>query len=411
MADKKQTGGLVLYPLVYNIDRESPEKSTVICKGIDNAIYLFNVNPPESAVQKAATEKAKSVPKLVKLAETHAKAVNPCHASLDNGRDNPHGIFVGEQITLKGEVDVDLNGVKVKANVAEGVWCSVVRDGKDGYRAPIGYGYLEVNFHPKMSPQGNEYLLRYNEVNEILSNEGKYPDADLIELTAEKARLSGMIKSERSKWFVGVLVHCMKMITLRGAEQKGLRDVVQEQLLKYTANGVYGGVIVRAHKDNVVQTALCKTCEHRYVHKERKVDSIENVMDDFMRYFGNKLIREAGAKGLTIDIIPVERFNAGGPGNERYSTDVAGSSSKVMKTYVDNALHEDPMVDIKRKNGFLYSRVAMRLAKTVDGSENYLLSSIHSFSRPIGSILCLDRRGELTLRLDTQKTKAPEYSM
>lgn len=412
MSDKKAVGGMILYPLVYNVDRTNPEKSNVVCKGIDNRIYQFHLNPPESAIKKAERDKSYSYPKIIKFAETHAKAVNPCRGSLENGRDNPHGIFVGEQITMKETVEIELNGIQVQAQSVEGTWASVIRDGKDGFRAPIGYGYLEANFHPKLSAQGNEYLLRYNEVSSILNDVDSHPDADLIELTAEKARLSGMIKGEKSKWFVGVLTHCTKMVTLRGDEQKNIREVVKEIIERYTVSGVYGGVIVRPHRDNIVHTALCRTHEQKYDYKNRKVESIETVMDEFMKFYGNKLIREAGSKGLTIDIIPVERFNCGGPANDRYSNDVNSTSSKIMNTFIERTMHDDPLVNIKQKNGFLYSRVAMRLAKTVDGTENYLLSSIHAFSRPMGSILTMDRRGEPTLKLDNQKASmAAEHSL
>lgn len=411
MSDKKPSGGIVLYPLVYNLDTDDQDKSNIICRGIDNKIYQFFLNPPASAREKAARDKSFSIPKIAKFAESHKKAVNPCMASLDNGRDKPNGIFIGEQITQKGTAEVDLGGVAVQAQVIEGSWASVIRDAHDGFRAPIGYGYLETNFHSKLSPQGNEYLLRYKEIKEILLNPDSAPGADLIDLTSEKATLAGLINAERRKWFVGVLVHCQRTETLQPENISQLRDSVQKYLVGLTKTGLYGGVIIRPHKNNVVHTALCKTYEHKYNYTEKKVEDINVVMDDFMKFYGNKLIREAQSKQLLVDIIPVERFNCGGPGNDRYSNDVNSASSKIMKTFVDKDLHDDPEANIKGKCGFLYAKVAMRLATTVDGTQNLLLSALHAFSRPMGSILSIGRNGEPTFKLDSNKSESPSPVM
>lgn len=407
MSDKKSSGGMVLYPLVYSIDGDDFDKSNVICKGIDGKIYKFNLNPPAAAREKAKVDTAATIPKLSKFAETHRKAVNPCFASMDNGRENPNGIFVGEQIVYKGSENIDLGGVKVEATIIEGSWASVIRDSREGYRAPIGYGYLETNFNTKMNPQGNEYLMRYKEITEQLDNPDQYPGIDMIELTAEQARLSGMIRSQRQKWFVGVLIHIQQMITVTPEDIVNMRGYVSNFLQRYTKNGIYGGVMIRPHKDGTVITSLCKTYEHRYDYRKGVVADIEDVLDDFMKYYGNKLSRDVKAKGYQVDIVPLERFNCGSPGNDKYSKDVNGHSSKVMKTFVEKSLQEDPVVNIKAKCGFLYSKVAMRLAQTVDGS-SMLLSSIHAFSKPIGSILTIDKKGEPSMKLDNKLVTDPE---
>ncbi|MFK4132154.1 hypothetical protein ACI2KR_07625 [Pseudomonas luteola] len=401
MSDVKPSGGMPLYPLQYVIDKGNEDNSYVICRNLSDNIVVFKLNPPEEARLKAQNETDSSVPQLKKFSETHKKAHNPCNAHEDNNKKAPYGIFLGEQVAASGSVEIEYKGETIKVQCFEGRWASVLRDGLDGFRAPMGYGYLEVNFGATLSPAGNEQRLQYEEMCNIVKNADRYPDADLVEIEANKSRLAGALRQDRKKWFVGVLIHAQNTIGLNQQSVIHLRSAIQTVLERYTKKGVYGGAIIRVRKDKIVQTALCKTCDHQYDAVRKEVKNIDVILDDFMKYGGNRIVREVSSKGYVVDIIPTERFNCGKIGNQLYSKDVSSPVSKVMKTYVDNTYHADPLANIKKSHGFMYSRICMRLAETIDGSDNYLLSAIHSFSKPLGSILTIDKKGEPSFKLDT----------
>lgn len=413
MSDKKQpVGGVVLYPLEYKINRDNADESYVICKTLEGKVVAFFVNPPDEARKKMETDPAATIPRINKFGEVHRKATNPCVASTDNDKNNPDGILLGEQVSEVGQIQVDFNGAEITISKLEGRWASVLRDSREGLRAPIGFGYLEANSSPKLSPLGTDLKLRYDEVLKVLKNPDAHPNVDLVDLMAEKARLAGAIQAEKKKWFVGVLIHARRTITLSPDAHYSFHDMVQTELLRSTRQGVYGGVLIRARKGDVVHTDLCRTFEHQYDYVKRVVKPIETVMSDFMKYSGNKLLRECAKLDLEIDIIPLERFNCGKPGNDRYGKDFSASSSKVLKTYVDNDFHDDPLVNLKGISGYIYSRVGMRLAQTVnDGTENLLLSSIHAFSKPIGSILSIDKDGNPSYKLDRKKVEQGEVAV
>jgi hypothetical protein len=410
MSEQKPSGGMILYPVKYVIDMEDPDKSYALCRDINDCLVMFLLNPEERHKEAAAKNTSKSVPQLRKFAERHKTAKNPCYADIANNKRTPHGIFVGEQITPKGERTLSLSGddavnfkgEQVTLPVYEGKWASIVRDKVDGYRAPVGFGYLEVDFNRTLSPNGNVLKLKYDEISRILSEPDKYPDEDLVQLASEKIKLGGELREDRKKRFVGVLLHVKNMLTLEEISRDRIREAVSKIHAHYTKEGLYGGAIIRVRDGDRVITRLCKACDSAYDAGQKVVKKFDVVFDDFLRYGGNRLIDEAYRKGYTMDIIPTERFNCGFNGNDIYSKDMASGSGKVLKTYVDNDYHEDPLADIKRNNGFLFAKVCMRLAMTTDGTNNYLLSAIHAFSKPLGSILSIDRAGNSVYSLDSK---------
>jgi hypothetical protein len=410
MSEQKPSGGMILYPVKYQIDMADADKSYAICRDINDVLVIFLLNPEDRHKAAAAADSSKSIPQLRKFAEKHKAAKNPCYANLANNKRAPHGIFVGEQVVPKGVRSIDFSGDDIAAfggntvefPVFEGKWASVVRDSVDGYRAPVGFGYLEVNFSHQLSPNGNMLKLKYEEICRILSKPDDYPDEDLVQLASDKIKIASQLRDDRKKRFVGVILHAKNIATLEVVTQESVRNQVEKIHNHYTKNGLYGGAIIRVRDGNRVISRLCKPCDAAYDHGQKKVKEFEVVFADFLRYGGSRIIDEARKKGYSVDVIPTERFNCGNVGNDTFKKEMADGSGKILKTYIDKAFHENPLADIQKNNGFMYAKVCMRLAITVDGSENFLLSAIHAFSKPLGSILSIDRDGKPAYALDAK---------
>lgn len=411
MSEKKPVGGMILYPMEYCLDKDNADCSYVVCRDINDESVIFTLNPEDRHRQAASVSTAKSIPQLKKFAETHRQAKNPCFASLENNKRNPCGIFVGEQIVEKGRKEVKFKEEMVSLPSFEGKWASIVRDSDQGHKAPVGFGYLEVNYGSTLSPNGNEIKLRYEEVCRKLGNPESDPNIDLVELSRSKATLAGDLRADRKKWFVGVLIHVKNTITLEINTHQALKDALSRFFEHYTKQGVYGGVLVRLRDGNTVITSYCKSGESSFDFAEKKVKAFDVVVNDFMKYGGNRIVEEAKKRNFKIDVIPTERFNCGSMGNDMYNKDMMNSVSKVMKTYVDNTHHNDPLTNIKKVNGFLFAKICMRLAMTVDGQDNYLLSSIHAFSAPIANIMTIDRTGKPSYQLDNDHARHDQANM
>lgn len=401
-ADNKPSGGMVFYPRSYDIVQSIDDS---YARGVnqDGEECIVYVRPTEAARAAASVSgSAKTVPTLMEFAEDGRRARNPCLSAPDNCQETPEGVFLVEQVVKHDDLSIKHNGLPVYV----GRWASVLRDSSDVPKVPVGPGYIEIGMSSKVDSEINEYMTQYQELmGEI--------DAGVVDnmSDAEEQRIGlyNKIMAGRKKWFVAVMMRVKETVTMNEVSAESLKSVIQPILDKYTICGMYGGVMVRVRSDNTVISESCSSCNMQFDYKKGEPQKSGDVFENFMKFYGKKLIWAVKSNSYTVDIIPTIRINCGPKGTQKLDDQFkAGGTPKLLKTFVDRDAHDDPMANYIKSKSFLFANVALRLAvigQNRSGAGNHLLSSVHAYSAPKGNIFTADAEGNPTYRMDNAKTK------
>jgi hypothetical protein len=397
---EKPSGGLVFYPRSYTIV-DSIDDSFARGVNQNNEECVVYIRPLESARASASVSgSAKTIPKLLEFAEEGRKARNPCVKSDNNCQATPEGVLMVEQVTLHPELSAIHDGFPVYV----GLWASVLREASDMPKVPVGPGYMEIGFSPRVDSEVNEYMTQYKEITGEM-------DAGVVDnmTDAEEQRvdLYNKIMAGRKKWFTAVMMREKEITTLADVSMEALEAAIKPVLLKYTMKGLYGGVMVRVRSENTVISEFCASCNMQYNYKLKEVDTVENVFENFMKYYGKKILWAARANAYVIDIIPTIRINCGPTGTQTLDNQFKGGGvPKLLKTYVDRDVHNDPMANYIKSKSFLFANIAVRLAVIGNnriGAGNLLLSSVHAFSAPKGNAFTVGPDGGSPYKMDNEK--------
>lgn len=395
----KGKGGMIVYPREYFVDEDNEFNSYVKALNHLNEECIVFIEPTEENRRKAAdSSSAETVPSLLAFSEVGRRAMRPCFADIENGPDKSCGIFVLEQVSF------DESRAQVfKLPVYTGKWASVLREDDSVPDCIVGKGYLEMGFKNSLSPEASDMLLELKELDMRVQSGSISP----IECEEIKDGLAARILADRKKWFVAVLIKHRETLRLPTVSFNTLDAALRPGLIKYTHDGMYGGALVRVRRGKTVISKLSGYCNMQFDYNSGGVKSFESVFADFMKFTGNRLISAKNRDPeLTVEVIPVQRVNCGKLGNDKFSKDVCaplvGKSSKVMNTYIDRRVHNDPNARYIVEKPFLYADIAIRLAQAKEKKSkgNCLVSSLHAFSAPYGNAFCIDPKGRPVLHMD-----------
>lgn len=392
-------GGVVFFPQNYVVDDGDFLNSYAEGVTLGGKEAVVFIHPTEANRAKAKnSDNAHTVPTINLFSEEHRGAKNPCIADTGNNPENPCGVMLIEQIELDEGRSKDFNG----KTVVVGKWASVLQ--ADDREAPYmsGKGFLEINFGFKTPDMLVEKQHQYEELMEAIKQGRVNP----LDVEAERAELYRSIMQGRQKWFVAVLLKHHELTEIYDYRRETLISFLKYYLELYTKDGMYGGCLLRVRQGDTIISRLCASCEHRYDYTKEVVADVNEVIENFMKYYGDRILKAVASRNdYQLEIIPMERLNCGSTGNNKYGNEVGDSpmgASKTLKTFVEKRLHEDPSVDIKKNKGFLFANVAFRVSRVMRGSGkgNFLLSAIHAFSAPQGNIYTIDNTGRSAYKMD-----------
>jgi hypothetical protein len=408
--EKKQEfkGGMLLYPRSYHINEENPDLS--YCYGLNEygKDVIFYLNPTEQARESARkSSTGQTVPNFEEFADEDRRATKQCNSNPDNSPAKPFGILMMEQASPKedGIISDEYSGFPIY----EAKWASILREGDYMDLPPIGFGYMEIGFNPRVNGEVDDLRLQYKQVEQDLSM-GQMSEVDAEE---KKENLYLQITQKRQKWFIAVILKHKQQATLPNNSKEEFSGYLSSYLSKYTDNGMYGGAMIRVRRGDIVDSNLSCYCNMSYDYKKYVIKDVNNVIDDWFKFNGNRILKAiAQEPSIQVDIIPTQRINFGKMSVDKYSKDLALMSSKIMKTYVDKIAHFKPNVDFFKDKVFLVSKVSVRLAKVKRGASKggFLASTIHSFSSPLGNIFSIDNKGEMAYKMDFAKENSKEYA-
>jgi hypothetical protein len=398
--EKKQEfkGGMLLYPKKYFIEDSNEDLS--YCYGVNEygKEVIFYLNPTEQARESArASSTGQTIPNFEEFSDEDRRATKPCNANEANCPKTPYGILMMEQVSPKEEHP--LANAYPNVPVYEAKWASILREGDYMEVPPIGFGYMEIGYHPKVNGEVDDLRLQYQEVERQLKA-GMISEVDAEE---KKESLYVQITARRQKWFVGVVVKHKLQATMQHKTKEEITSYLGSYLTKYTSQGIYGGAMIRVRKNDVVDSNLSCYCNMSYDYRNKCVKDINSVINDWFKFNGNRILKAAhNNPDIYIDIIPTQRINFAKMSTDKYSKDLASMGSKIMKTYVDKKVHFNPDVNFFKDKVFLLSKIGIRLAKAKKGESkgNLLGSTIHSFSSPMGNIFSVDSSGEMKYKMD-----------
>lgn len=390
--------GLVFYPREYILKDENPVNH--FAKGVDhngNEIVIC-IRPSDIAsgnAKNAAT--AQTIPSLAEFAETHRRAMKPCHAHPENSPENPCGILLVEQASI--EEDLTKRSGKT---VYQCAWASVLREDADMPVPLIGKGYLELNFYHLEGELASSLKEDWVQMKRRLANPNIDESEKIIIIQKMEECYNGYI-NEQGKKFVGVIMEDHKIESCNFATPSEIKERLNKILSFDCPTGTYRGAKIRVRNSNEVKTRASFSVNVGYNSKEKRPESASEAIEKFFK-FNKKKITSVCHESNQIDIIPTIRVNCGKLGNDKYSKEIA-PQGKFQKIYIDRRFQNTPGNFAQDYNGYLYADVAIRLAeitKTGSGQGNLLLSSIHAFSSPKGNALSIGDNENLKMDFMTQ---------
>lgn len=398
--EKKQEfkGGMLLYPRKYYINDSNEDLS--YCYGVNEygKEVIFFLNPVEQAREAArASDTGQTVPNFEEFSDEDRRATKPCNANEENCPKTPYGILMMEQVAPKEEHG--LSETHPNIPVYEAKWASILREGDYMELPPIGFGYMEIGYHPKVNGEVDDLRLQYQDV-EAQLKQGVISEVDAEE---RKEHLYLQITQKRQKWFIGVVVKHKMQKTMQQNTREEITAYLGSYLTKFTEQGLYGGAMIRVRKGDVVDSTLSCYCNMSFDYKQKCVRNVSDVINDWFKFNGNRILKAAQRdSNIFIDIIPTQRVNFAKMSTDKYAKDLGSLGSKIMKTYVDRKAHFNPNVDFFKEKVFLLSKIGVRLAKAKKGESkgNLLGSTIHSFSPPMGNIFSVDETGAMKYKMD-----------
>lgn len=398
-------GGVVFYPNKYVVNDEDILASYAEGVTLGGKEAVVFIHPTESNRAKASDSgNASTIPTINLFAEEHRTAKNPCIATEDNSPKAPVGAMIVEQIEIDEEKSKEFSG----KTVIVGKWASVLQVDERESPFMTGKGYLEINFGFRMPEMLVEKQHQYEELTQAIKDGRANP----LDVEAERAALYKDIIRERQKWFVAVFIKHDQLVEIVDYSTDTLKNFLRYYMETYTKEGMYGGCLLRVRQGDTVISNLCAQCEHQYDFKKGSVADIEGVIENFMKYYGNRILKSVSSNNAyQLELIPIHRLNCGSTGNNKYGSDLSESpmgASKVLKTYVEKRLNEDPVADFRKSKGFLFTNIACRTSRVARGSGkgNFLLSAIHAFSAPQGNIYTIDKNGRSAYKMDNDDFKS-----
>lgn len=384
--------GAVVYPRAYHYDSENPLNSYIegVTQGGQEIVAYLRVGE-EHKERQGSDGNGKTIPSIKDLNAKNPTAPRRCEASADNGPDKPEkGILLVEQISkLEGDEAARHPG----KFVCEAKWVSILQQ-SSFLPAKMTKGYVEIAFHPKLSPD----QLRMKAQFVSLKNQLQTPNVDALSIKEEMQNIQReMIESRRM--FLTLVDMDIEGTSSFDLSQMGsgdsparieqLKGCLKESLELRTESGMYGGAILRLRTSDTVSPIYTSMIAMRFDYKAQKKNAIvpfEEVFQSWCKFDGSKLLsvfsKASENSGLILDVIPTQRTNIGWKSLDVYQKDILRlESSKTLKTYVDDDARMDVGVLDLTVNDYLVSFMANRTAITEE--ENILISRTHSYTAPM----------------------------
>lgn len=387
MSGKNQkVQGFIFYPREYHIVDGDIYQSYAIGVSEGGRECLAFIHPDEHHIEAAKKYSDKRIPSFEDFSESEP----PCEAHPDNGPDNPKSMILLEQAS-SGIIP----GISDPRPVMIAKWASVIKLNERAITPPVGYGYLEINLNGAKNEEGQHLLNQVKEIQQQIDAGA----GDVLSLEDQRDKILSQFYLNASCYFSAVMLAYKKITKVTNISE--LESVLRNCYNRLNHDGRFAGALVRVRDESSVFLNDCSTYEVRYDSKAGAIESFEESFDRFMRFGGNQSVRAYQEKGLILEVIPTQRLNCGPMGNGKYQKDLAqAQGSKIMKTYVENDYHCKPYVNLKREKAFLYSRIALRIAKAKKGAGkgNHLVSSVHAYMKPRGNPFQVDMEAKPTYK-------------
>lgn len=391
--------GFVGYPQSYEADK---------IKGVDQAGVPFTLilDVPDNFVEAAKKEKDKPVPKIDGMAETHKRAQNPCVAMPDNGPlTRSGGCFVAEQV----------DAVDGQPGVYKAKWLSILKNWETDPEPKFFNGYFETNvklpFNSETVAKKNE-LIRMNEGLRLALASGSEIEQingmDTIDFYAARSQLVMDLYLSAKKWYIGVDPQYRRLEVANLGNETLFKRQITELIASNSVNGMYGGVILRPIENvgdkRIVHVDSVRRLTHVYDYANQRMKPVESVWDEWINK-GASWMKYIKKQGMEVEIIPIQRINAGAISNEKYDKEyLKGVLPKQLKAWVDQEFHNAPYVNFATQNAYIVTPMAVRTAdmRKPEFKGNIILSSAHSFGKSFGNVLELDKDLKRSLTLSAK---------
>jgi hypothetical protein len=389
--------GFVGYPQSYESDK-------II--GVDQAGQPFTLllEVPDNFIEAAKKEKDKPVPKIGAMAETHARAKNPCIAMPDNGPiTRSGGCFVAEQV----------DAVEGQPGVYKAKWLSILKNWETDPEPRFSAGYMETNVKLPFTADAVALKLELIRMNDALRQAlasgqeiEQINGIDTLDFYAKRNQLvMDLYLGAEKKWYIGVEMQYRRLEVGSIHNETLFKRQITELIASNSVNGMYGGVILRPVEQvgdkRIVHVDSVRRLSHAFDYKKQAMKPVESVWDEWISK-GSGWMKFMKSKGFEVEIIPVQRVNAGPISNDKYSKEyLKGVLPKQLKAWVDQEFHNAPYVNFGNQNAYLVTPMAIRTADTrADKYKgNIMLSSAHAFGKAFGNALELDKDLKRTLTM------------
>lgn len=376
---KEEVKGFVFYPREYHIVEGDILSSYATGISEGGQVCRVYIHPEDEHVEAAKNNPDKRVPSFEDFQESEP----PCEADPENGPDNPISMILIEQASRGDDSERESDEMTMI-----GKWASVIKLNKRALKPPVGYGYLEYSVNTK-SEEAQYILMQLAQVQEEIKKE----QGDKLSLESTRDDLCSRLYEVSTCFFSAVMLDYKAIRVL--SNENEVKEYLMACCNRYTKDGRYAGALIRARDDERVYISECDTFDLRYISKEGRQETPEEAVHRYLKYGGSKKISSILRSGRILEVIPTQRVNLGPMGNAKYKKDLSNSAtSKIMKTYVEGSYHFRPDVDIRKEKAFLYSRIAVRMAKVKKGAGkgNQIASSVHAYVKPRGNAFQIDDR-------------------
>lgn len=347
----KDNSSLIIYPRAYN---KRGEQSLHSVMGVTTDGIEVNVKLRIDDIHKGK----KGAPSISEFSRDDYKANNFCIASPENSPEQREGVLIFSQVSEDGVSSKGLQNYIAK-------WGSVLAQHAQSPDPIIGYGRLDIN---KNSP-------KILELRKLLS-EAKRSGASNEDISG----IESQINNPANYYYFSVLYKTEQIEEINLADPlfiKRCSDLVNES----KKGGIIGGVYIRAIKPNgdIYPDRFIEVFS-RFV---RSQDRYENGVETIKR-IATQDISGWVSEGLTVEVIPIIKINAGASATRYYSRQKQHEFA--CKTFFD-------------KDGFpQLCKVAIRIDYIKDQGL-ILLNRIHPISNSLGNPKLIGEGGVFNRKL------------
>lgn len=327
--------GIIIYPVDYSL------------QGDEDYHFVFGLREDSTPIKIRLLiddlyKGNKGTPSILEFSRTDYKANNYCIAKETNGPKNREGVLVFSQVNFEFFDEDGIGNYVAK-------WASVISRHSESPDPVVGLGRIEIN---KESFKISEFKRTLQDMKRNNANQN------------DISHIEDQINNPIHFSYFSVFYYHEKAILIPFSNRT-LGVVAGDIIDTLTSDGVIGGVLIRVfdEEDNPI-SPMCLEIFSRFSRSMGRYESGE----DAIKRATLQEMTHWNAEGMSIEIIPIARFNAGASATRHYSK--PENYSFISRTFYDDS------------GNHMLSRVVIRLDIIKDQGYTFV-NRIHSLSEPL----------------------------